>query len=280
MKQLSSFSNSPCSPAYRVRFFVAASLLVLLFNSHLAFGQKQKAGNGSREYIEIKVYHASDDAQVTAIDQYLRTSLVPALEKGGFKRYGVFTAIDNDTAKDKRVYLLIPFKSLLQIEQLAAIADKTLGDSAIAPAYTKAAYNQAPFTRFETILLRAFEGAPQVKASGVKSKPEERVYELRSYESATEALHKNKVKMFNSGEETLFDRLGFNAVFYGQVIAGSRMPNLMYMTSFENKAAREEHWKAFGSDPEWKSMSGKTEYQNNVSHIDITFLRPTAYSKL
>jgi hypothetical protein len=86
--------------------------------------------------------------------------------------------------------------------------------------------------------------------------------------------------MFNAGEVELFDRLGFNAVFYGQVIAGNRMPNLMYMTSFDDKASRDAHWKAFGGDPAWKTMSSKPEYQNNVSKIDIVFLRPVAYSRL
>jgi hypothetical protein len=258
-----------------------AFTLCFMFSGIVAFGQKaKKAASQSQEYISIRVYHAADAAQVSTIDQYLQSLLIPALERNGFRRNGVFTAIDNDTAKDKRVYVLIPFGSLSQLEKVTAIEDKTLSDSSLAPAYTKAAHNQAPFTHFETIVLRAFEGMPQVKASGVKSKPEERVYELRSYESATVALHKNKVEMFNAGEVTLFDRLGFNAVFYGQVIAGCRMPNLMYMTSFENKAARDEHWKAFGNDPEWKTMSSDPKYKNNVSHIDITFLRPTAYSKL
>ena len=32
----------------------------------------------------------------------------------------------------------------------------------------------------------------------------------------------------------------------------AHMPNLMYMTSFDNMAARDEHWKAFSSDPLWK----------------------------
>lgn len=86
--------------------------------------------------------------------------------------------------------------------------------------------------------------------------------------------------MFNSGEVDLFERLGFNAVFYGQVIAGCRMPNLMYMTSFDNKASRDEHWKAFGSDPVWKSMSSDPQYQNNVSRNDIVFLAPLEFSKL
>ena len=87
--------------------------------------------------------------------------------------------------------------------------------------------------------------------------------------------------MFNEGGEVaLFARLHFNALFYGEVIAGSAMPNLMYMTSFENKSDRDEHWKAFGNDPEWKKLSARKEYQNNVSKITIEFLRPTEYSDL
>jgi hypothetical protein len=32
-------------------------------------------------------------------------------------------------------------------------------------------------------------------------------------------------------------------VFYAEVLSGLRMPNLMYMTSFENKEDRDAHWK-------------------------------------
>jgi hypothetical protein len=260
---------------------VFSSLLFLFLLSSCASSKNAgSAGSGGREYVAIRVYHAADDGQLAAIDQYLQSSLVPAFDRDGFNRVGVFRAIDNDTAKDKRMYVFIPLHSLSQLEQLTAVADRSLGDSMTAPIYTRAAYNKAPYTRFETILLHEFTGMPQVKPSGVQGNLADRVYELRSYESPTEAFHKNKVQMFNSGEVDLFQRLGFNAVFYAQVIAGSHMPNLMYMTSFENKASREEHWKAFGSDPQWKKMSSDPIYQNNVSHIDITFLRPTAYSKL
>ena len=56
------------------------------------------------------------------------------------------------------------------------------------------------------------------------------------------------------------------------------MPNLMYMTSFENKTDRDAHWKTFSNDSAWKKLSAMPEYQNNVSHIDIRFLYPTDYS--
>ncbi len=68
--------------------------------------------------------------------------------------------------------------------------------------------------------------------------------------------------------------------FYGEVIAGSRMPNLMYMTTFENMASREKHWDSFRNDPEWKTLSAMPKYQKNVSKSDIIFLRPTDYSDI
>ncbi len=115
----------------------------------------------------------------------------------------------------------------------------------------------------------------------MKSPKKDRVYELRSYEGATEKLHASKVKMFNTGDEVgIFKKLNFNAVFYGEVLAGSRMPNLMYMTTFENMADRETHWKAFGDDPAFKALLAMPEYQHNVSKADIIFLRPADYSDL
>jgi hypothetical protein len=252
-----------------------------IFSQQLCFSQKKTtSAKQQQEYIALTVYHTTGTEQLSGIEQYLQASLLPALEKGKFQKIGVFTGIANDTAAEKKLYLLIPFQSLPQLEQLTAIATATLADTTKAKGYVKASHNKPMFARMETILIRAFAAMPVVRAPKLGGDLSERVYELRSYESATEAQHLNKVKMFNEGEVQLFDRLGFNAVFYGQVIAGSRMPNLMYITSFDNKAIRDEHWKTFVADPEWKTMSALPQYQNNVSKIDITFLRPTTYSKL
>ena len=85
--------------------------------------------------------------------------------------------------------------------------------------------------------------------------------------------------MFNEGGEIkLFSRLNFNAVFYGEVLSGGSMPNLMYMTSFENKADRDAHWKSFGEAPEWKAMVVLPQYQNTVSKNTQFLLNPTSYS--
>jgi len=84
--------------------------------------------------------------------------------------------------------------------------------------------------------------------------------------------------MFNNGEIDIFKKLNFNAVFYGQVIAGSTMPNLIYLTTFENMTERDAHWKAFG--PLYKPMADLPQYQNNVSKNVTTLCRPTDYSDI
>jgi hypothetical protein len=157
--------------------------------------------------------------------------------------------------------------------------DKTLYEAA--GEYLNVNYKQPAYTRYETILLQAFEYMPRYSVPQLKSPKAERVYELRSYEGPSEKYYQNKVEMFNQGGEiVLFNRLGFNAVFYGEVIAGCRMPNLMYMTTFENMDQRNQHWKTFGNDPEWKQLSAKPEHQNNVSKIESTLMTPTTYSDL
>lgn len=233
----------------------------------------------SREIYQLTVYHYASDSQGLVIEEYLREALVPALHRADVQHIGVFKAIANDTSANKRIYVYIPLKNMDQVESLPAQLNKDQSFLAAGTAYREATYLQPPYTRMEVIVLKAFPLAPQMQLPVLKAPREERVYELRSYESATEKIFANKVKMFNEGDEIgLFKRLGFNAVFYSSVIAGSRMPNLMYMTCFENKADRDAHWKQFSQDPYWKQLSGMPEYQKNVSRSEIIFLRPTAYS--
>lgn len=235
----------------------------------------QKSSKG--EYYQLTIYRYSTAEQEKMLDDYLENFLIPSLHKKGSKTIGAFKALANDTAAIKSLYLLMPVKSLNEIGKIhkSLAADKGLENSP----YSNAAYNAAAYNRMEVILLKAFHLAPKLKTPVLKSLKSERVYELRSYESPSEKTFRNKVHMFNEGDEIgIFKRLNFNAIFYGEVIAGSRMPNLMYLTSFENMEDRKAHWKSFGSDPEWNKLSGMQEYKHNVSKIDITFLRPTDYS--
>ena len=252
------------------------SLFIVLFFSFAAYA---KDGGAKPEFYQIKIYHFRDTTQEKMMDAYLKNALLPALHRAGIDKAGVFKAIANDTASDKLLYVFMPLKSPEQILKLSKQLDADAVYQSAGKDYINAAYKNPPYTRMESILLKAFSLAPQMQLPGLKGPLNERIYELRSYESATEKIYRNKVQMFNEGGEiSLFKRLDFNAVFYAEVTSGSHMPNLMYMTSFENKEARDAHWKTFVADPEWKRLSALPEYQNNVSHIDIMFLRAAEYS--
>ena len=238
------------------------------------------SGDGiKKEMYQLTVYHYSSVAQEVVLDKYLKDALIPALHKYGYKNIGVFRGIANDTSARKTMYVYLPIKNA---EAHLAIAAKLLKDSTYQKAgasYINATYTDAAYTRMEVILLKAFSMAPVMTLPKLSSPKKDRVYELRSYESATEKIFANKVHMFNEGGEIdLFKSLNFNAVFYAEVVAGSHTPNLMYMTSFENKADRDAHWKSFVESPVWKKLSSMLIYQNNVSHIDIIFLQAMDYS--
>ncbi|MEO6734508.1 MAG: NIPSNAP family protein [Ferruginibacter sp.] len=255
-----------------------AKIIVLLFLTLpvLSFAQSAKKGG---EFYQLTVYHFSSAEQQQLIEQYLEQAYLPALHRRQIKKVGVFTAIANDTAADKRLYVLMPVRSLPEIVELTSKLAVDNDYLTKGKPYLDAPYKNPPYDRIENILLKAFPMAPFLTLPKLTSSAAERVYELRSYEGPTESRFQNKVKMFNEGGEiALFKQLNFNAIFYSSVIAGSRMPNLMYMTSFENMADRDAHWKSFGAAPEWKKLSSMTEYQNNVSKITITFLHATAYS--
>ncbi|MCX2678416.1 NIPSNAP family protein [Galbibacter sp. EGI 63066] len=233
----------------------------------------------ANDIYQIKIYHYSTSEQEAVLEKYLETAYLPALHRLGISDVGVFKPVEVE--EEKQLYVLVPFSNQEQLFGLKAELAKDEEYSSTGKDYLEAAHDNPPYDRMEIILLDAFSEQPHYQTPKLSSPNAERIYELRSYESATEKLHVNKVEMFNEGGEVaLFEKLGFNAVFYGRVIAGSHMPNLMYMTSFENMDDRNKHWEAFGGDPFWKELSGKPEYQNNVSHIDITFLYPTEYSDL
>jgi hypothetical protein len=257
----------------KIRFFSLFSFLLFLVINQ-AYSQKQ-----NMQIFQLKVYHLQNDSQVNRVDQFLKEAFLPASHRAGVSSVGVFKPIANDTSAIKLIYVFMPFASLEQFKNFPAKLDNDKMFKKAGADYLDAAYNNIPYMRLETILLESF--APKFPMPKLSSTAAEKVYELRSYEGPTEALYSNKVDMFTKGGEVgLFKRLGFNALFYARVLAGSHMPNLMYMTSFENMASREAHWKTFGSNPEWKKLSSMPQYQHNVSHSDIILMHATDYSDL
>lgn len=249
----------------------------IIFSS-LFFAQGIYSKPINKTFYQLTVYHLSSDDQVKTTDQFLESAYLPALHRLGIKNIGVFKPIANDTASDKRIYVLISFSSPAQWLSISNRINSDAAFNANAKDFISADSKTPPFVRMESILLEAFPKQSFLLLP--KQKNSEQVFELRSYESPTLHLAKKKMDMFNKDEINIFNRLGFNPVFYGKVVSGSRMPNLMYLPVFKSVEDRNAAWKIFSSDAKWKEISTDSANENSVSvnHIDSILMHSTSYS--
>lgn len=249
--------------------------LILLIAMNLpGYSQEQK-----RAYYQLKTYTLKDEKQDSVMDVYLKDAYLPALKRAGIENVGVFKYRPNNYLTANKIFVLIPFISLEQFETLDAMLAQDKSYITAGSNYVNAKYDEPPYERINSTLMKAFTEMPQMKPSEVQGDRKDRVYELRSYESPTEATYRNKVAMFNTGGEIeLFESVGANAVFYAEVLSGGRMPNLMYMTTFENMEKRDAVWEKFFGSKKWGELSTDPKYLNNMSKADKLLLYPTEYS--
>ena len=254
------------------------TIILTLF---LAIGSILFVQAAKRSFYEIKIYTISSAAQEKMLDSYLKDAYIPAMHRQGIKSVGVFKPRADTDDAGKKVYVLTPLKAQKQILSIEQKLAKDALYQSSGTAYINALFDKKPFDRFETIILQSFTEMPQMAVPNLTGPKADRIYELRSYEGPTEKYYRKKVEMFNAGGEVeLFKRLNFNAVFYGEVLTGSQMPNLMYMTTFKNQADRDEHWKAFVDSPEWTILKADKQYSHTVSKNTQYFLYPTEYSDI
>lgn len=235
----------------------------------------------ARDYYQIKVYNIKNSDQEVRLDNYLKNAYLPAMHRAGVKNIGVFKPIESDKAARTKIFVFIPLKNIDEIEKIESKLAKDSEYKNMGADYINASWDNPPYERIESILIKAFAKMPKYGVPNHKTPTSEQIYELRSYEGPTEEMYRKKVEMFNEGGEvTLFKKLEFNAVFYGEVLSGSAMPNLMYMTTFKDMKSHDEHWDAFRNHPDWEKLKNMEEYKHTVSHIDKWLLHPTDYSDI
>ena len=215
--------------------------------------------------------------QMQRTSDFLRAA-APALKRAGVTQFGAFGSVIAEGSP-----FILTLASFPSIAAMEAAREKEGADKDYIQA--RDAYNAAPglgYERMESSLLRCFEGMPQVELPPTGGGRGPRIFELRMYESNNSFTLSRKIKMFNEGEIGIFKRLGMLPVFYGETLIGSKMPNLVYMLSFDSLAAREKLWQAFGSDPEWQKLRVQPGFSDaeNVSNISNAILRPLPFSDI
>jgi hypothetical protein len=247
--------------------------------SGLAITGPLAAAPAARSFVELRWVKMRTNAenQMQRTTEFLR-SAAPVMKRSGASQVGFFGSVIAD--ESPFILELAAFPSLAAME---AAREKTAADKDYIQA--RDAYNAMPglgFERMESSLLRCFEGMPQVDPPPTEGSRSPRIFELRMYESNNSFTLGRKIKMFNEGEIGIFKRLGMQPVFYAETLIGARMPNLVYMLSFDNLAAREKLWQAFGSDPEWQKLRVQPGFSDteNVSNISNSILRPLPFSDI
>lgn len=255
---------------------LAAAAVALTPNDGLA----EAPANKAREYYELRKYQFQSGPQAKLVQGYVENALIPALNRLGFSPIGAFTL--DLGPETPALYLLIPstnLESLVTTEMQLAKDEEFMKVAApfwSAPAAAPAYY------RVESSLMSAFTGWPKLVVPPVTAQHGKRVFQLRTYESPSQADHVRKVEMFNSGEYDIFQKAGFWSVFYGDTLIGPRMPQLTYMIAFPDIAEIDVKWDAFRNDPAWKKLSSEQRFSFEaiVSNISNLILRPTSYSQI
>jgi len=232
------------------------------------------------DYYELQRFQLRNGPQGKRLDEFLAQRAIPALNLYGVQPVGVFTGVLGDT--NPVVYTLLRHTSL---ESIVAVRAWLAADQEFQRAgahFFDVPATDPSFMRVDSSLLVAFDGMLEIELPPGAGTPTRRIFELRRYESHSESALRRKIEMFNSREIAIFRRTGLRPVFFGETLIGSRMPNLTYLLTFEDIAARERSWETFRADPEWKqlwSTSGLTDAEI-VSNVTSVLLRPAPYSQI
>lgn len=267
----------------RRAFLAAAATSPVITASPLARAAPQR--KPQQDLYDLRRYRFASPGKREAFETFLADVMVPAVNRAGISRVGVFAPVPAPDGKpspddlDLHVLLTHPrLDSVLQLDRRLAEDDRY---QSAGKAILSAPKSDPAYVRIDATLLQAFAGFPRLKLPPTAADPSTpRVFELRTYESPNEERARNKVHMFEHGEFALFDRARMPCVFFGTGIAGAGLPHLTYLISHTSLESAKASWKSFFADPEWTRLKDDPIYQDNVSKVTNRFMRSARGSQI
>lgn len=226
-----------------------------------------------KEIYEWRIYTLKSESDGNTLDAFYKDTLIPAYNRkkipvAAFKPY-------KPGEKELRYFLFIyPDIQTYHTVKKEIWQDRTFTQAA-QPFYDRTAPSPL-YSNFETFLSEAFDKIPVHR----KADPGRTLFEIRLYWSPNEEANQRKVRMFNVDEIDIFDNVGINSICYGEILAGSRMPALIYLTWYKDEETRAKAWDKFRVHPDWLRIKVMEEYANTATNNQSIFLTPMPYSQL
>ncbi len=243
-----------------------------------SYSETKKTNADDQQYIEVLKYTLPLGNNKGRTEKYYADAAIPALNKLGIDNIGVLNVMYGPN--DPSLYVLIPHDNF---DSVMSYQEKLLDDSSYMKAgkdFNESVMSNPAYMRVERGLMKAFKNMPKV-VSPKKALGDQRIMEMRIYESHNYLKGQKKIEMFNDGGEIqVFLDTGLTPVFFGETIFGQLMPNLTYMVVFKDMAERDKSWKVFGGSPGWAAIKGLEQYKDTVSNITDIIMRPAKCSQI
>ena len=179
-----------------------------------------------REFYELRTYEIKWGTNSQILNNFLKNSFLPVLNKNKVKNIGVFTKISKDLPNN--IYVLIPYSSIDHFNETYFNLQNDKDFKKASLELNSLSNSKVPYERYSVSHFYAFEGFPKIR------KPEKgmSIFELRDYESPTDDAYLRKVKMFNNGEFEIFDDGRYKVI--RQFFFLLNMKNKVYLMKNEN----------------------------------------------
>ena len=235
-----------------------------------------KESRAARVFV-FEQYFLKNGTQPTRIHEYFSGPFLEAIHK---IHTGPKLFLDALMAPHQpQAAVLIGFDS---ITEMLSVYEKLEADGGWRKGLEKWESGEEPPYEYQSrILLKATPYCPEwtLPAEAPKGR---KIYELRLYHSPTQRQLTSLHARFAGPEIKIFHRVGVHPILYSSTLFGQNMPNLTYIIPFENLAAREKAWEAFGQDPEWIKVRKESIDQSGQISISsqISLYRASAYSPI
>jgi len=245
----------------------------------LATGRRaHSAAAAAPRYFLLESYLLKNGGQAQRLASYLQTA---RLGMAG-RLQTVAPALVLEALVAAHMPQMLVVSAFASLDEMAAMKRKLREDAPARDALTQwESGDEPPYEELNETLLEAAGYCPALPPAGEAGKTP-RVFELRTYHSPTERQLRALHERFAGPEIRIFHRSGIRPLLYSSTLIGANKPNLTYLTPFDDLAAREKAWAAFGADPEWVKVRAESVAQSGQmsSVIQIALLKAAAYSPL